>query len=256
MFTQDLITISNEDDLITLFDAWIFLPKELRPEVAHHYVLGAEGNIFPSLALSLQTYAKRYSSLTLYNALKFTHDDPDFVNGTGTALGAEALVRFASPFVDVFASYALSSVDVTANAVSYAPRYDRRHAVKTVTTFHLFEGCDLTLRWEYGSGYPFTQSNGLYDRLSLSSIETDPFPGGTSAAFRALGTKNASRLPAYYRWDAGITYRIALGVGRGTVGLSVINLTDHKNILYYDRNTGKADYMIPFYPTASLSVEL
>jgi len=53
----------------------------------------------------------------------------------------------------------------------------------------------------------------------------------------------------------GITYRIALGMCRGTVGFSVINLTDHKNILYYDRNTGKTDYMIPFFPTASLSLE-
>jgi hypothetical protein len=45
IFTQDLITISNEDDLITLFDAWIFLPDNLRPEEAHHYVLGLEGSI-------------------------------------------------------------------------------------------------------------------------------------------------------------------------------------------------------------------
>lgn len=255
IFTQDLITISNEDDLISLFDAWIFLPENLRPEIAHHYVLGAEGNVLPSLALSIQTYAKHFSSLTLYNSLKVTRDDPDYINGTGGAYGAEALVRFASPLVDVFASYALSQVTVSANGITYAPRYDRRHTIKAVTTVHLFEGCDFTVRWDYGSGFPFTQSNGLYDRLSLPALDVDPFPGGVSSAFRALGTKNAMRLPAYYRWDAGLTYRMTMGLIRGTAGLSVINFTDHKNILYFDRATGKTDYMIPFFPTASLSLE-
>jgi outer membrane cobalamin receptor len=255
IFTQDLIAISNEDDLITLFDAWIFLPENLRPEIAHHYVLGAEGNLSPSLAVSVQTYAKRFSSLTLFNSLKVTRDDPDYINGTGDAYGAEALMRFASPVIDLYASYALSKVTVNANAITYAPRYDRRHTVKAVATVHLFDGCDLTLRWDYGSGFPFTQSNGLYDRLSLSALDTDPLPGGTSTAFRALGTKNAMRLPAYYRWDAGVSYRFVMGMVHGTAGISVINVTDHKNILYYDRTTGKTEYMIPLFPTAALTVE-
>jgi outer membrane cobalamin receptor len=255
VFTQDLITVSNEDDLISLFDAWVFLPDELRPETAHHYVVGLEGNVFPSLALSIQAYTKDYSSLTLYNALKVYPEDPDYINGTGIARGAEALVRFASPFVDVFASYALSEVTVSVNNTTYAPRYDRRHTVKAVSTIHLFDGLDFTLRWDYGSGYPFTQNAGFYNRLTLSGIGTDPFPSGTGSPSRALGQKNAARLPAYHRLDAGITYRISFGGFRGTVGASVINLSDQKNILYYDRNTGKTDYMIPFYPTASLSLE-
>ena len=255
VFTQDLITVSNEDDLITLFDAWVFLPEELRPEVAHHYVLGVEGNLLPSLALSVQAYAKEYSSLTLYNSLKVFPEDPDYINGTGLARGAEALVRFASPFVDILASYSLSDVTVSVNNTTYAPRYDRRHTLKAVSTFHLFDGLDFTLRWDYGSGYPFTQNAGFYDRLSLSGIGTDPFPGGTGTPSRTLGQKNAARLPAYHRLDAGVTYKISLGSLRGTVGASVINLSNQKNILYYDRNTGKTDYMIPFFPTASLSLE-
>ncbi len=255
VFTQDLITITNEDDLISLFDAWIFLPEDLRPEEARHYVLGLEGNILPSLALSLQAYTKDYRSLTLYNARKVYAEDPDYINGTGLARGVEALVRFASPLVDVFASYALSDVTVSANDVTYAPRYDRRHTVKAVTTFHVVDGLELTLRWDYGSGYPFTQNAGFYDRLLLSGVGTDPFPGGTGSPSRSLGAKNAARLPAYQRWDAGLTYTLSVGTFRGTIGASLINLTDQKNILYYDRNTGKTDYMIPFFPTASLSLE-
>jgi hypothetical protein len=182
-------------------------------------------------------------------------EDPDYVNGTGLARGAEALIRFASPVADLFASYALSDVNVSVNNTTYAPRYDRRHTIKAVTTFHVMDGLDLTLRWDYGSGYPFTQNAGFYDRLPLSGIGTDPFPGGTGSPSRSLGTKNAARLPAYQRWDAGVNYKIAFGMFRGTVGVSLINFINQKNILYYDRNTGNTDYMIPFFPTASLSLE-
>ncbi len=254
-FTQDMIQISNEDDLITLFDAWMFLPDDLRPELARHYVLGLEGSPFQGLALTLQGYIKEYNSLSLYNAAKIYPADPDYLNGDGDARGLEALVRYASPFVDVYTSYAFSKVNVNAGTLSYAPRYDRRHTIKAVTTFHLFDRFDLTFRWDYGTGYPFTQNAGYYDRLGLSDIGTNPFPGGTGTPSRTLGEKNAARLPAYYRWDAGVTYRVAFGPFRGNVGVSLINLSDHKNILYYDRATGKTDYMIPFFPTASMSLD-
>ena len=255
VFTQNLITVSNEDDLISLFDAWIILPRELRPEEAHHYVFGVEGNLIPSLAVSLQGYSKSYRSLTLYNATKVYPGDPDYINGTGRAYGTEFLTRFASPVVDIYASYTLSYVTVSANDMTYAPRYDRRHTVKAVTTFHLIRGLDFSLRWDYGSGYPFTQNAGFYDRLSLSGIGDDPFPDGPGTPSRTLGAKNAARLPAYHRLDASLTYSTSLGMFRGTAGLSIINLYDQKNILYYDRMTGKTDYMIPFFPTASLTIE-
>jgi outer membrane cobalamin receptor len=254
-FTQDIIQISNEDDLITLFDAWMFLPDDLRPELARHYVLGVEGSPLPGLALTLQAYIKDYSSLTLYNATKIYPSDADYINGDGDSRGLEALIRYASPLVDIYTSYAFSGVTVNAGTLSYAPRYDRRHTIKAVATLHVLDGLDLTLRWDFGSGYPFTQNAGYYGQLSLSDIATNPFPGGTGNPARTLGDKNTARLPAYYRWDAGITYRVAFDNIRGNVGISLINLSDHKNILYYDRATGKTDYMIPFFPTASFSLD-
>jgi hypothetical protein len=255
VFTQNLITISNEDDLISLFDAWILLPSDLRPEEAHHYVLGLDGNILPSLALSLQGYVKSYRSLTLFNSTKVYPADPDYINGTGRAYGTEVLLRYASPIVDLYGSYALSFVTVSANAVTYPPRYDRRHTIKAVATFHILQGLDASVRWDFGSGYPFTQNAGFYNRLSLSGIGTDPFPEGTGAPSRTLGEKNSARLPAYHRLDVGVTYALTVGMLRGSVGVSLINIYNQKNILYYDRSTGKTDYMIPFFPTASISIE-
>ena len=255
VFTQDIITVSNEDDLTSLFDAWVILPDNLRPEEARHYVLGIEGPLFPSLAASLQAYFKDYRSLTLYNSNKVFPDDPDYLNGTGTAKGLEFLLRYGTSLLDLYGSYALASTTVSANGVTYAPRYDRRHTIKAVGTIHLVEGLDATLRWEYGSGYPFTQTEGSYAHLTLGDIGSDPLPEGGGSITGALGPKNAARLPAYHRMDAGLNYRITVGMFRGTVGLSVINLYNQKNILYYNRTTGETAYMTPFLPTASFTLE-
>jgi hypothetical protein len=255
VFTQKLITISNEDDLISLFDAWLFLPEELSPEVSRHYVLGVDGNIFSSLAASLQIYGKAYPSIAIYNVAKIFPKDPDYLSGTGRAYGVEALLRFTSPLLDVYASYAWSRVTLSETYLSYAPRYDRRHSVKAIATLHLFEGFDTSLHWEYGSGYPFTQGAGSYTRLSLSDLGTTSFPGGLGTPMGSLGAKNASRLPAYHRLDVGVSYARSLWMFRTVFEASVINVYDAKNILYYDRTTGKTDYMIPFFPTASLTLE-
>ncbi len=256
IFTQKLISVSNEDDLISLFDAWLYLPEELRPEMAEHYVAGLEGALAEGMSVSLQAYRKDYPSLALYNPQKVFPTDPDFLRGTGEAYGAELLVRYTSALLDLYASYGLSRVTLTQGELTYAPRYDRRHSVKAVGTVHLASGLDVTLHWEYGSGYPFTQGAGFYDRLSLADIGRDPFPSGSATPVRTLGEKNAERLPAYHRLDLGVNYRLTPSDRlKVTFGASVINLYDQKNILYFDRQTGKTDYMIPFFPTASLSVE-
>ena len=255
VFTQNIITINNEDDLISLFDAWVYLPDQLRPEEADHYVLGIEGNITPELSASVQGYVKDYRSLALYNPDKIFPEDPDYISGTGTSSGIETLLRYSLPLTDIYASYVLSRARVSATGITYAPRYDQTHAVKAMGVVHLTDNIDITVRWEYGSGYPYTQNAGFYSRLSLSDIDKDPFPTGSGDPMRVLGSKNAARLPAYRRLDAGIAFKFAARGVRGNAGINVLNVQDVQNILYYDRVTGKTDYMMPFFPSAFITAE-
>ncbi len=255
VYTQNLITMNNEDDLISLFDAWLYLPLKLRPETAYHYVLGLEGKLFPPLSASLQAYIKDYRSITLYNPDKIFPEDPDYISGRGVSSGVEVLLRYAAPILDLYGSYTLSRARVESQNVPYAPRYDRAHVVKTMGTIHLPLRVDMTLRWEYGSGYPYTQNAGYYSRLGLGGLGSDPFPGGEGTSMRVLGPKNEARLPAYSRLDGSVTWQFNIESIRGTLGLTVLNLSGERNILYYDRTTGVTDYMIPFLPSAFIAVE-
>jgi hypothetical protein len=79
--------------------------------------------------------------------------------------------------------------------------------------------------------------------------------GETGLPYSVLGEKNAARLPAYYRIDGSMTYHFAIDVIRGSVGVNVANMTNRKNILFYDRKTAQRINMLDFFPSATLRVE-
>lgn len=254
-FSQSVITVNNEDDIISIFDAWIQVPQELKSEQADHYVLGLEGNILPSLSTNFQAYYKYYSSLVTYNRDKVDAFDPDYVGGTGNAHGVEALVRYGSKLTDLYAAYTLGWTTITSSGFTYYPRYDRRHTLNLLAVFHAAEAFDVTLRWELGSGFPFTQTIGYYDRLSLQDLFRGSSLGETGNPYAVLGSKNDARLPAYHRLDASATYRFKFKPITGTIGVHIVNVYNHKNVFYFDRKTGQEIDMLPFFPSATLNIE-
>lgn len=254
-FDQREVTISNEDDIISLFEAWIPIPAGLKPEEAHHYVFGLEGLLASNFSLGVQSYLKNYPSLVVYNREKLYPTDPDFINGTGRAYGAELLARFSASAFEGYLSYSLAWTHVTNGGLMYPPRYDRRHSINLLGVVHPLRDVDVAVRWEFGSGYPYTQSAGYYDRLLFEGIGNGQPVEESGKPYSILGEKNAARLPVYYRIDASITYHFVLSPVRGSVGASFANLTDRKNILSYDRMTGQRINMLDFFPSATLKVE-
>jgi hypothetical protein len=218
-------------------------------------VAGVEGLLSSNFSLSVQSYLKNYPSIVVYNRDKLYPTDPDFVSGTGRAYGGEVLTRFRSAGFDAYLSYSLAWTRVTNGGVTYPPRYDRRHTINLLGVVHPLRDVDVAVRWEFGTGYPFTQSAGYYDRLLFEGIGSELSIGEAGKAYSVLGNKNAARLPAYYRVDASVTHHFLLSPFRGSVGASVANLTDRKNILSYDRKTGRRINMLDFFPSATLKVE-
>jgi len=254
-FTQNLITVNNEDDVISIFDAWIPVPGKLKVEKADHYVMGVDGNLLPTLSTSLQGYYKHFGSIVTYNRDKTDALDPDYINSTGDAYGAELLLRYGVPLVDVYTAYTLGWTTINANGFEYPPRYDRRHTLHLMTVFHPMKFLDLTLRWEFGSGFPFTQTMGYYDRLVLDNVFDGEYVSETGEPYTRLGDKNAARLPIYHKLDFSVVYRFNFEGLRGTLGGHIVNVYDHKNLFYFDRSTGRRINMLSFFPSVTLSLE-
>jgi hypothetical protein len=255
-FNQNIITVNNEDDVIPIFDAWIRVPSELRAETADHYVAGIEGNIWRTLSTSVQGYYKHYGSLVTYNRDKVDALDRDYVNSRGRSFGLEVLVRYGDSVMDLYGAYTLGWTFVANRDFEYPPRYDRRHSINLLAIAHVFESLDATVRWEIGSGFPFTQSVGYYDRNSFDDVFDKPFVDETGEPYTLLGRKNGTRLPWYHRLDFSLTYRFTLSLFKGNVGFHLVNVYDRKNVFYFDRQTGQRVNMLPFFPSATLNLEL
>lgn len=254
-FTQHLVTVNNEDDLITLFDAWIAIPDHLEAERSDHVVVGIGGSIAAVVGLDLQAYHKSFGSLVTYNREKLVASDPDYISGSGSAWGAEASVRYAQPALDLLASYGLGFTELVQPGLTYPPRYDRRHSLKLLGVYHVLYGLDLSARWDYGSGLPFTPSAATYNRPTFSDYIRDPFSVEAGRPYLALGEKNSYRLPQYHRLDLSATYRVEIGPLRVGLGASITNVYDRKNIFYFDRRTARRVNSLSFFPSAMLTLE-
>lgn len=252
--SQQTLAIHNEDDLISIFDFWIRVPQNMKPEQADHYIAGAEGTLFQTVGTSIQTYYKRYGSILVYNRDKLTSFDPDYVNGTGASYGLELLLRYSSSRLNLYAAYTLSRTTLTLGSFTYHPRYDRRHNLNLLSKVNITDDITLTFRWELGSGFPFTQSIGSYDRLKLGDHFPQDHESETGELYLVLGEKNAARLPVYHRLDASFSYRFRVWGTEGIFSLHVVNAYDRKNPFYLDRKTGKRIDMLPIFPSATLQI--
>ena len=255
-FSQDFITVTNDDDILPIFVPWIGLPSRVNPEQADHYVAGVEGDIVDDLSISFQSYYKNYNSIVVYNRDKIETSEPDYVNARGEAYGGEALLKYRGAYTDLYAAYTVSWVQTNLNGFIYSPRYDRRHTVNLLFSMRPAKYFDVSLRWEFGSGLPFTQTVGIYDKLTLGNGYPDPFFKETGSPEVLLGSKNTERLPTYHRLDLGMTYEYELITSfRLLIGLNVTNLYNRKNPFYFERTTGKRVNMLGLFPSASLTLE-
>ncbi len=254
-FSQNLITVSNEDDLISIFDAWIRVPEYLEYEHADHVIFGFDRTVAQGTSASLQVYYKYFGSIVTYNQAKVDAFDPDYVSGSGIAYGVEVLWRWKYFFVDLYATYAWGHSSVHNGNIKYYPRYDRRHHLNVLLVLTPLSKLEVTMRWEYGSGFPFTQSIGLLEKLKLGDNLREPYQHESGEPYIILGPKNAARLPAYHRLDVSAQYSLSAQPFRITVGVHVINVYDQPNVFYYDRKTGQQVNMLGFFPSLVTTIE-
>lgn len=254
-YHQQVMTISNEDDIISLFESWVPVPETVAAEEADHYVAGIELILLDRLELNLQGYYKTYKNLITYNRDKIDRFDPDYLPGKGKSYGAEVFLKGGTGLVSGWVSYSFGKATRTVNDFSFDPRYDRRHNLNVVAGLKFPGGWQLGAHWEFGSGLPFTQIVGYYDRLLLEGVFDSTYVHETGKPYTMLGEKNKGRLPAYHRLDINFSKTFSFENYRIALELSIVNVYDRNNIFYFNRFTGNRVDMLPFFPTLSLSAE-
>ena len=256
IYLQELLTVSDEDEIISIFEPWIITPDYLNAAKSIQYLAGLDIDITDKTLFSVEGYYKILQNIPIVNDEKFSKADPDLVPGSGESYGWEFLLGYSEEPFNITTSYTLSWAYKQREDWIYYPKYDTRHSVNLILEFNIGSGWSASGAWNYSSGYPFTEMIGFYDKFFFNSGNLGEINGSEFQQYVYLGDKNLGRLPTYHRMDLSIMKKINLSVMNMELGVSVINLYDRKNIFYFNRDTGEIVNMLPFLVTGTLMIEI
>ncbi len=283
LYSQNLIATNNDRDVVNLFYGFITAPDDVpgtvtRPngetseikdplQHASHAVAGFEFDISRKTSINVEGYYKYFGQVTNLNREKLYNDTPEFINQpdelkkdfiveSGTAYGGDVLLKYEDKGLYLWLVYSLNFVDRYNRTQSYNPIWDRRHNVNLVAsyTFGKHDSWKASARWNYGSGFPFTQNQGFYERIPFDDgIWTDINSTNGDLAI-IYGPLNGGRLTDYHRLDLGASKTWKLSEHQVLeLDLSVTNVYDRDNIFYRDRVTAKEVYQLPVLPSVGVS---
>ena len=110
------------------------------------------------------------------------------------------------------------------------------------------------MRWNYGSGFPFTPTQGFYEELPFNNGIGQDIPTANGNLGILYGDLNSARLPDYHRLDVGLTKTWKFSERQLLqFDVSVTNAYDRDNIFYYDRVTAQRKDQLPLLPSAGVS---
>ena len=284
IYSQNLISANSDRDVVNLFYGFLSGPDNLQSEIvredgsvmerthslqkATHAILGAEYDLGKHLTLNVEVYYKWFNQLTNMNRNKLYDDNPDnfeipdvakkdFIIETGEAFGVDAVFKYNLEKTYIWFVYSLGKVNRWDGVQSYAPVFDRRHNINLVATqkFGKDDVWEINLRWNFGSGLPFTQTQGYYHLIDYSQgIGTDITTNNSNDLGIIYADLNNGRLPAYHRLDMAIKRKFIISDrSEFNFTASCTNMYSRNNIFYVDRITNEKVYQLPILPSLGIS---
>jgi len=256
IYHQQITTLSDANQVISIFEPWIITPEYLQPAASIHYSGGIHFDFSQAVSLDVQTYYKVLQNIAAINYNRILPTDPDLVAGSGVSYGWEFLFKYLNDPINFTGSYTLSWAYNNVNGWVYYPEYDVRDAVNLILEVNFGDGWYASAAWTFNTGYPFTQSLGYYNKFYFQNFYSDWQIYENYEPFSILSDLNLARLPDYHRLDLSVTKKFNISFLKFTADISVLNLYNRKNIFYFERTTGKRVNMLPILPMATLKMEL
>ncbi|MFH2095667.1 MAG: TonB-dependent receptor, partial [Bacteroidota bacterium] len=280
LYSQNLIAANSDRDVVNLFYGFLSGPElgDLQEEFdgndvrsalqkSVHGIFGVEIDITNKITGNVEGYLKRNTQLTNINRNKIyddtgdNYDKPDylkkdFIIETGDAYGVDFLIKYDYKRTYLWFVYSLGYVTRYDGYRQYYPHFDRRHNINLVFSRVLGKdlGWEFDARWNLGSGFPFTQTQGYYEMVPFSSgISTDYLTSNGQLGI-IYGEINDGRLPYYHRLDLTVKRRFTFrNDSKLEATLSVTNVYNRGNIFYFDRIRHERVDQLPVMPSLGLN---
>jgi hypothetical protein len=278
MYSQNLIAANSDQDVVNLFYGFISSPdnvqdsingKTVKTKLQHsdHAILGVEFDPAKHITVNIEGYFKYFPQLTNLNENKIFDDNAanaskpdylkkDFILETGNAEGADLSIKYEFKQLYIWAVYSLGYIHMNDGIESYIPFYDRRHNVNLVSTYTFGKNLEweTDVRWNLGSGFPFTQTGGYYENITFQGGINTNYTTANGNMGLLYGVKDGGRLPYYHRLDVSIKRHFILGQNTSLDAIfSITNVYNRKNIFYIDRITNAIVYQMPIMPSIGLN---
>jgi len=276
LFAQNLIAANSDRDVVNLFYGFLTAPEDVyrydseaaaqgsdfpyekvdNPlQRAMHNIAGFEVDLGKRVSVNIEGYWKHFLAVSNVNTDRLELDDPEFISETGEAKGIDFLVKYAHKRLYLWAVYSLSSVTRDDNRREYFPVFDRRHNVNLMAsyTFGKQLNWEASVRWNLGSGFPFTQTAGFYEDLLFTNGVNTSYTTQNGTLGIEYDERNGGRLPYYHRLDLSVKRRFEIGATTLEAVLGITNVYNRGNIFYIDRVRYEVVRQLPILPSLGLS---
>lgn len=279
IYAQNLIAAVSDRDVVNLFYGFLSGPESLpdefngktvnsRLQKARDIIVGAEIDIAKHFSVNVETFYKQFTQLSNINRDKvypdngFYQDKPDyltkdFIVEEGKSYGADLVVKYEYKRIYLWAVYSLTFVERNDGIREYRPHFDRRHNVNLVGSYTFGKKLDweFNARWNFGSGFPFSGTQGFYEYQNFSDgLYTDPLANNGDLGI-VYGPLNEKRLPSYHRLDFSLKKEFVLSKNSNLeITASAINVYNRENIFYFDRVRYQRVNQLPFLPSLGINM--
>ncbi len=213
LYSQNLISSVDERDVVNLFVGFLGGPDEqvfsitgydsserrpiyaetsTRLQTSVHAIGGVEVNVGQNMVFNLEPYIKWFPQIVSLNRNRTSADGPRFIAENGQAYGMDFNGRYEKDQLYFYLAYSLGFVTRDDGIQDFFAHFDRRHNLNFIASYKFRIGSlsedldeaqrrrktqhpfEVSLRWNLGSGFPFTQTQGFYTDYSFQDgINTD-----------------------------------------------------------------------------------
>ena len=265
-FSQNLIAATSERDVVSLFSGYLSGSDEIPDEFdgeslednklqkARHIISGFEYD-FKKFTFNLEGYYKFFDQLSSLNRNKMTEAESDFMIETGKAYGLDFNLKYDDTKLYIWFVYSHGYVKRFDGTQEYWTHFDRRHNLNLVTAYKFGKkkSWEVNLRWNYGSGFPFTPTAGNYEMLNFSDGLNSDFTTENGNHQFILGDINSKRLPEYHRLDFNMKKTMEFENSKLAINLGVTNVYNRGNIFYIDRASNERINQLPIMPSLGVN---
>ncbi len=278
IYSQNLLSAISDRDVVNLFYGFLSGPNNLPKsfngkalthslQTANHLVVGFDHKLTKYQTLNLEGFVKYFPQITNINRDKLFEDDEfnqdkperlrqNFIVESGDAYGGDISYKYAYKRWYVWMVYSLSWVNRFDGYKTYQPIFDRRHNANAMVSYEFDKKnpTEISLRWNFGSGFPFTQTQGYYEKFDFAAGIGSNYTQGNGQLGIVYAGLNEGRLPYYHRLDFSIKRVWKLKNKREfNAILSVTNVYDRNNIFYFDRIKNERVDQLPFLPALGVN---